>query len=71
MKKFLIFNLLLLSFNAIAQKATYSNNAVTYLGKTYKAGDIIQLGYGSANDKDFVFVIFGKPIVNVTLLVLY
>ena len=67
MKIFLIFNLLLLSFDAIAQKATYSNNAVTYLGKTYKVGDIIQLGYGSANDKDFVFVNFGKAIGNVPI----
>jgi len=35
------------------------------MGKTYKVGDIIQLGYGSSNDKDFVFVNFGKAIGNV------
>jgi len=64
MKKFLIIYLLLLSFSAIAQKATYSNNAVTYLGKTYQVGDIVQLGYGSGNNKDFVFVSFGKAIGN-------
>jgi len=37
------------------------------MGKTYKVGDIIQLGYGSANDKDFVFVNFGKAIGNVNV----
>lgn len=67
MKRFLVFSMLLLSVNAVAQKATYSDNAVTYLGKTYNVGDIIQLGYGSANDKDFVFVNFGKAIGNVNL----
>lgn len=67
MKIILVFNLLLLSFIATAQKASFSNNTATYLGKTYRVGDIIQLGYGSGNNKDFAFVSFGKAIGNVNL----
>lgn len=67
MKRILVIYLLLLSGEAAAQKATYSNNAATYLGKTYNVGDIILLGYGSGNNKDFAFVNFGKAIGNVNV----
>ena len=63
--------LLLFSFNSPAQKAIINESVVNYMGKTYKVGDIIQLGYGSNNNKDFAFVNFGKSIGNVNLPGLY
>lgn len=70
-KPYLYLLLLLFSYNTTAQKATINETVVNYMGNTYKVGDIIQLGYGSNNNKDFAFVNFGKSIGNVNLPGLY
>ncbi len=67
MKTKLFFLLICISLNVYSQKASLNESSVTYLGKTFKVGDIIQLGYGSRNDKDFAFVSFGKAVGNINL----
>ena len=71
MKKILFYTFLLSCMYTQAQKATLNESSVTYLDKTFRIGDIIQLGYGSGNNKDFVFVNFGKQVGNLNLPGLY
>ena len=71
MKRNLFFLLFLIPFNAIAQKAKFNENSVSYLGKTYRVGDIIHLGYGSGNNKEFAFVSYGKAVGGLKLPGLY
>ena len=56
LKIFALIPFLFFSSQVFSQKADFSENAVSYLGKSYKIGDIVLLGYGSAADKDFVFI---------------
>lgn len=67
MKKYFLAFILFSFTGVVAQKAALNETSVTYLGKTYTVGDIIQLGYGSGNNKDFVFVNFGKSVGNLNL----
>jgi len=71
MKKNLFFIILLFSITAGAQRATLKGDAVTYLGKQYKVGDIIHLGYGSGNNKEFAFINYGKSVGGFNLPGLY
>ena len=71
MRTLLFFSILFFSLSAVAQKASFNENSVSYLGKTYKVGDVIHLGYGSVNNKDFAFVNYGKSIGGVNLPGLY
>ncbi|MDQ6757131.1 MAG: hypothetical protein M3004_09360 [Bacteroidota bacterium] len=71
MKKISLFIFILFSFNAIAQKATLADNVAMYLGKQYKVGDIVHLGYGSGNNKQFSFINYGKSISGISLPGLY
>lgn len=71
MKKYFSLILLLLSVNGFTQKPTFNENSVSYLGKTYKIGDIVHLWYGSNNNKDFAFVNYGKPVGGINIPGLY
>jgi hypothetical protein len=71
MKKHLVFFLLFICVNAVAQKAAFNENSVTYSGLIYRVGSIVHLGYGSANNKDFAFVNYGKSVGGLNLPGLY
>ena len=60
MKPLLLF-LLLLPLAAFSQNwASQRRDTISYGGRTFAAGDTVQLGYGSNTDKEFVFVGTGK-----------
>ena len=71
MKKMLCILLFFYCMNARAQDAVLNNGSAVYRGKTYSPGDIIHLGYGSSNNKEFSFVHYGKSIGGVNLPGLY
>jgi hypothetical protein len=71
MKIIIFFIAILFGVSANAQKATLTDDIVTYLSKQYKAGDIIHLGYGSGNNKQFSFVNYGKSISGISIPGLY
>ena len=71
MKNFIIFIFCTLALNAVGQNASLNESSVTYRGKTYHEGDIIHLGYGSSDDKDFAFVHYGKSVAGVNLPGIY
>lgn len=60
MKKWLIIVFACISFIARAQDAVLHDHEAFYKGSTYSEGDIVHLGYGSAADKDFSFIHYGK-----------
>ncbi len=70
MKKNIFIICLLFSITTKAQKATVTDGA-SYLGKKYNLGDIIHLGYGSNNNKDFAFVNYGKSVGGINIPGLY
>jgi hypothetical protein len=45
-----------------AQRPTIDKEVITYKEKTYKVGDTLHLGYGSANDKTFAFIHMGSGL---------
>lgn len=60
MKKIIsLFALFFCLRTANGQKAMISGDTAYYLNKSYYIGDTVQLAYGSKNDKDFSFVLFG------------
>ena len=71
MNRYIFFICFFFSLQGAAQKAEFNDNSVSYLGKTYRVGDIVNLGYGSANNKDFSFVHYGKVVGGVTIPGLY
>lgn len=71
MKNFFLLSAILFSVNIKAQKASLTDDVATYLGKSYKTGDIIHLAYGSGNNKEFAFVNYGKSVGGINLPGLY
>lgn len=57
--------LILLLFPLISfsqAKATFERDTIFYAGKTFTAGDTIQLAYGSGSNKQFIFVKMGSGV---------
>lgn len=71
MKKIILFITLLFSVGVFAQKASFNENTVSYLGITYKIGSVVHLGYGSGSNKDFAFINYGTSVGGINVPGLY
>jgi hypothetical protein len=62
MKKQTIISVLIfmISFNSFSQRATLENDTAKYNGHDYYVGKVVNLLYGSVNDKSFGFVYVGS-----------
>ena len=64
MKKQTILSVLILmiSFNSFSQRATIDGDTAKYKDQVYYVGKVVNLLYGSSNDKSFGFVYVGSGI---------
>lgn len=66
MKKTLIFGFLCLSMSVFGQRAQLLNDTVYYQSAKFYVNQVINLSYGSNQDKSFAFVRFGSGMSGVT-----
>lgn len=59
---------LLLTSSVSAQRATLENDTAKYNNVSYYVDKVVNLYYGSANDKTFAFVFVGSGMTGVTKL---
>lgn len=66
MKRLLILVLSFIVINSYAQdKPVLENDTISYAGKKFWVGQEVTLGYGSGNNKQFVFVFMGSGMTGV------
>lgn len=74
MKTLIVTLLLSACLSAHAQQVVKENDKLVYNGHEFRVGQIVQLGYGSRQDKGFAYVFgnsYGKPMERMTMPSMY